>query len=155
VRWSTVAGRSVSGQFCFSSTINTGGLSVSVNSNIYVLLQQGCHRDQQTSSSHTHTHTRRHEDVVLTRAGWPGYRGTGVRGLRRSSLCVVVHCAVRALLLQHSMACISVSPQTILCCYDTAGNQGRASPRLPPSRHPLTTTPHLPLPVRAADRLVT
>ena len=33
--------RLVSGQFCFSSTINTGGICDSVNSNIYVLLQQG------------------------------------------------------------------------------------------------------------------
>lgn len=32
------------GQLCFSSTINTGGFSKSLNSNIYVLLQQG---DQQ------------------------------------------------------------------------------------------------------------
>lgn len=29
----------VNGQLCFSSTINTGGFSESLNSNIYVLLQ--------------------------------------------------------------------------------------------------------------------
>lgn len=29
----------VNGQLCFSSTINTGGFSKSLNSNIYVLLQ--------------------------------------------------------------------------------------------------------------------